>query len=90
VTGVTGAREELSKQLRSDVRRLKKLTAKPVCVGFGISGSRQAKDVARVSDGVIVGSALIKVLEKNLGNKKKLVAEMGKFAGSIAKAVHGV
>ena len=90
VTGVTGARKELSKQLRSDVGKMKKLTSKPLCVGFGISGPAQARAVAAAADGVIVGSALVKVIEKNLGNKRKMIAEAKKFAGSIARAVHGV
>ncbi len=88
LTGVTGAREQLSKQLKSDVRKIKKVTAKPVCVGFGISRPAQARDIAGVSDGVIVGSAIIKVLEKSLPDKSRAVARIGSFAKSIADAVH--
>jgi tryptophan synthase alpha chain len=90
LTGVTGARKELSKKIKNDVRRLKKVTARPICVGFGISNPAQAKDIARASDGIIVGSAAINVLEKYLPNKARAVREVGKFAKSIARAIHGV
>ena len=58
------------------------------CKRFGVSDDKQAKEVASFSDGVIVGSAIIKVIEKNLKNKKRIVAEVGKLAAQIAKAVH--
>lgn len=90
VTGVTGARTSMSKQLKKDVKKLKKLTKKPVCVGFGVSTPEQAKDIASSADGVIVGSAIIKVLEKNLNSKKKIPSAIGRFARPLAKAVHGV
>ena len=90
LTGVTGARKKLSAKLKTEIKILKKLTEKPVCVGFGISNPSQARDIAKAADGVIVGSAIIKVLEKNLGNKKNMVSGIEKFARSISKAVHGV
>ena len=63
VTGTTGARQELPPGLVHGVRQLKLLTTKPVCVGFGISTPAQAAAVARVADGVIVGSALVRAME---------------------------
>jgi tryptophan synthase alpha chain len=88
LTGVTGARGSLDRKLSREVSVFKKLTSKPVCVGFGVSTPRQARDVARYADGVIVGSALINVLEKNMKNRKKMVGELERFARSIARAVH--
>lgn len=90
LTGVTGARKKLSDELRSDVKRLKKMTSKPVCVGFGVSSPAQARAVAGTSDGVIVGSAIIKIIEKNLARKSGIPSRVGSFAGSIARAIHGV
>ena len=59
VTGTTGVRRALPPTLVHGVRQLKLVTTKPVCVGFGISTPAQAARVARIADGVIVGSALI-------------------------------
>ena len=63
VTGTTGARRALPPSLVHGVRQLKLLTTKPVCVGFGISTPAQAATVARIADGVIVGSALVQAIE---------------------------
>lgn len=67
ITGTTGARRSLPPGLVHGVRQLRLLTTKPVCVGFGISTPAQAAAVARVADGVIVGSALIRAMERGRG-----------------------
>ena len=59
VTGTTGARRALPSTLVQGIRHVKLLTTKPVCVGFGISTPTQARAVAQIADGVIIGSALI-------------------------------
>ncbi|MFC1631970.1 tryptophan synthase subunit alpha [Candidatus Omnitrophota bacterium] len=86
LTGTTGARQALPKELINQVRRVKRNTAKPVCVGFGVSSVQQAKDIARVADGVIVGSAFIKIIAKNLGSKE-LVPRIVSFAKRLRSAI---
>jgi tryptophan synthase alpha chain len=61
VTGVTGARDRLSPGLRDFVMRVRSVTAKPLAVGFGISSPSQAREVAAVANGVIVGSAIVRL-----------------------------
>jgi len=63
VTGVTGARDKLPADLEVFVSRVKESVAQPLCVGFGISTPAQAKRVARLADGVIVGSRIIQLME---------------------------
>jgi tryptophan synthase alpha chain len=63
VTGVTGARDRLPADLEVFVSRVKQSVAQPLCVGFGISTPSQAKRVARLADGVIVGSRIIQLME---------------------------
>ena len=62
LTGVTGARDRLSTGIESFVARVRPLTGLPLAVGFGISTPAQAAQVARLADGVIVGSALIRAI----------------------------
>jgi tryptophan synthase alpha chain len=88
ITGVTGAGKALSSKLAIDVKKIRKAISEPVCVGFGISSPDQARDIARGSDGVIVGSAIIKRIENNLASKNKMLSEIETFSKSIAKAVH--
>ncbi len=59
VTGVTGSRQALPPDLAALVGRIRRVTTTPVCVGFGVSSAAQAAEVARLADGVIVGSALV-------------------------------
>lgn len=62
ITGTTGAREKLPiERLRADLQRYRKSCDKPVVVGFGISNGEQAKVIGDFSDGVVVGSALVKL-----------------------------
>ncbi len=62
-TGVTGVRDELPEGVRELVLRIREQTATPICVGFGISRPEQVREVAAFADGVIVGSALVKMIE---------------------------
>jgi tryptophan synthase alpha chain len=63
ITGVTGARDRLPANLSEFIARVRKTAIQPLCVGFGISTPEQAGQVARVADGVIVGSRIIQLME---------------------------
>lgn len=81
-TGVTGEREELELDLAEAVGRLRERVRLPVAVGFGISRPEQAREVAAVADGVVVGSALISALGDGEATFRELAA-------ALADAVHG-
>ncbi len=80
--GVTGVRKHFSKELKNKIKEIKSQTEKPVVVGFGISNPKQAKEVISYgADGVVVGSALIKVL---IGAKNnKAILRLKKFVRSF-------
>jgi len=82
VTGVTGARASLPQELSSFVAQVKQTTDKPLCVGFGISTPEQAKQVAEISDGVIIGSRIIQLLESGLS-----LDSLRKFATELRAAL---
>ncbi len=82
VTGITGAREQLPPDLAEFVHRVREHTSLPLAVGFGIGRPDQARAVARVADGVIVGSALIRAARE--GGIEAVEA----LARSLARAVH--
>jgi tryptophan synthase alpha chain len=82
LTGTTGARKKLPEEIFEGLRKIKRLVKKPVCVGFGISTPRQVKAISRLADGVIVGSAIIKLIENNIG-KKNLVKRVGRFVQKL-------
>ena len=65
LTGVTGARQTLPPGLESFVKRVRQKAKQPLCVGFGVANPKQAKRIARIADGVIVGSRLIQLIEED-------------------------
>ena len=82
LTGVTGERATLPPDLKAQVRALRLVTTKPVCVGFGIGRPEQAAAVGRLADGVIVGSAIVRLIEERAGSSS-LVADVGDFIASL-------
>ena len=67
LTGVTGPRQALPQDLIKNLRAIKRVTNKPVCVGFGVSDKAQVRKICKVADGVIVGSAIVKIIKQHIG-----------------------
>jgi tryptophan synthase alpha chain len=82
LTGVTGAREALPPELAAQIEALRRVTRKPVCVGFGIGTPAQAAAVGALADGVIVGSAIVRCVEEHAASPA-LVAEVGSFIAAL-------
>ncbi len=76
LTGVTGARNTLSSGLSDFVARVREQTDTPLAVGFGIGAGEQARAVAKLADGVIVGSALVKQAAESMENVRVLATEL--------------
>jgi tryptophan synthase alpha chain len=74
--GVTGVRDDLPPDLPDTVARLRSVTDLPVCIGFGISRPDQAAAAARLADGVIVGSAIVRAADRSIDEAVKLVKEL--------------
>jgi tryptophan synthase alpha chain len=79
VTGVTGARTSISDGLGDLIQRVREHTSAPVCVGFGIGTPEQAKQVGKLADGVIVGSACV----KTIGGSENPIETAREFARSF-------
>ena len=84
--GVTGERSEIKTDLRSIVELIRANTDVPCAIGFGISTPEQAKQMASISDGAIVGSAIIRLLEKR---GKDAPQYIGEYVKSMKDAIRG-
>jgi len=82
LTGVTGARSVISKDVPELMANLRKLTDLPVGIGFGISNHQQFTDVGKLGDGVIVGSAIINTL-KNAASPDTRLSELKSFVQQL-------
>lgn len=84
-TGVTGEQANIDEAVPSMVKKIKSFADLPVCVGFGISNPDQAAEVAALADGVVVGSAIVRMIGK-LGETETMPAEVGKFVRTLVQA----
>ncbi len=88
--GVTGAHASLATNIGSQVEEIKSGGAKaPVCVGFGISTPEQAREVALAADGVIVGSAIVKIVAE-YGASDELLERLAGFVRPLVAAVKSI
>jgi tryptophan synthase alpha chain len=86
ITGVTGAAAPVVDEVAAMVRTVQAKTPLPVGVGFGIRTPEQAAAMARVADAVVVGSAVMRLVEEHPG--PALIGAAGDFFARIASAVH--
>ena len=89
MTGITGARLANLQEIKGRIPQIQKYTDLPVAVGFGISGPDEARKISRWADGVIVGSALVRLIEDNRG-KKQLLTRVTGFVNSLKKGINGL
>jgi tryptophan synthase alpha chain len=82
LTGVTGVRASLPSDIVKKIREIKKNTGKPVCVGFGVSLPSHVRQVYKIADGVIIGSAIVKKIKENIG-KPDLVKKVVNFVSIL-------
>jgi len=82
LTGVTGERRELPVDLAHQLRALRLVTTKPICVGFGIGQPAQVAAIGRLADGVAVGSAIVRLIEER-AQSGSLVEDVGEFIAAL-------
>lgn len=83
VVGITGERDRLPAELREQLAKLRSMTDLPLCVGFGVSKPEHVKELKKIADGVIVGSALVRKLEH-----PNAAEEVIRSVGELANALH--
>ena len=88
LTGVTGERRALPPDLDAQVRTVRMVTTKPVCVGFGVSTPEHAAAVGRLADGVVVGSAIVRTIEQHAGTAG-LSEHVGDFIAALKQPLRG-
>lgn len=86
LTGVTGTAKPEIGHIRRDMERIRKISALPVAVGFGISTPEQAREIAPLADGIVVGSAFVKLIEEH-GGRSDLAEIVSAFARTLKAAL---
>lgn len=86
MTGITGAKLRNVAEVKGKISKIKEHTDLPIAVGFGISMGDEAKKISRWADGVIIGSALVKLIEANEG-KRLLLSRVSRFVRTMKEAI---
>jgi len=86
VTGVTGARKALPRQIGAHVSKVRAASKVPVVIGFGVSDPAQARTLGRLADGVVVGSAIVNRIAEG-GSRKARADRVRRFVGSLKRAL---
>ena len=84
--GVTGAKSDISHSLKEEIASVYKNVRKSVVIGFGVSTPEQARLAASYGDGVVIGSAIVKIVER-YGRNNEMQSQVKSFIGSISTAV---
>ena len=81
--GVTGMRSEIKTDLNAIIEDIRDVTDLPLAVGFGINTPKQAREIGKIADGVIVGSAIVKIIEEHSENAADALKE---YVSAMKKA----
>jgi len=87
ITGITGSAAPDAGKVGEAVKRIKRHSKLPVCVGFGVRTAEQVRAIAQGADGVVVGSALIDTVRKHLGADGKATAETVTAVANLVRAL---
>lgn len=86
ITGITGTAAPKITDIKNEVGKIRRITSLPVAVGFGISKPQQAKDISRLADGVVIGSAVVRLIDENK-NSRDLVRIVSDYVSGIKKVL---
>ncbi len=78
LTGITGSKIKINTLMRGMINKIKSVTEKPVAVGFGVKNYRDAKEISKMADGIIVGSSIVKMIHENYDGLEKHLKSLRK------------
>jgi tryptophan synthase alpha chain len=90
LTGVTGVRQGLSPGIEEFMLRMRACTGRPLAIGFGISSPEQAALMAQLGDAVIVGSAIVSLVEQYATDREKMLQQVSALVSSLKQAISQV
>jgi tryptophan synthase alpha chain len=87
LTGVTGAREGLPPGIQEFMQRVRACTGRPLAIGFGIASPAQAALMSKLGDAVIVGSAIVSLVERYAADREMMLQQVSALVGSLKQAI---
>ena len=88
VTGITGQKSADIKEVEDSVKKIRKFSKLPIVAGFGINNKQDIKKICSSTDGVVVGSSIVKVIEKNINDRNKIIESVGNFVKDLKEGTN--
>ena len=89
ITGITGQHSANIHELQKSILEVRKQTTLPILSGFGINNAKQVKEICSFCDGVVVGSSIVKIIEKHYNtNKNQIIPLISKFIVNLKTGIH--
>ena len=79
ITGVTGQKSADMNELKNSIKNIKIYSNLPIVAGFGINNKEDVNEICKITDGAVVGSSIVKIIEKNLNQKNKMLKLISRF-----------
>ncbi|MDB2349578.1 tryptophan synthase subunit alpha [Alphaproteobacteria bacterium] len=89
VTGITGQNSANIEDLKKSINSIKSSTKLPIVAGFGIKNRNDVEQISLFTDGVVVGSSIVKIIKDNLSDKKKMISKIKIFTKDLKEGIKG-
>ena len=83
ITGITGQKSANMDELKKSISEIRKYTSLPIVAGFGIKNKHHVKEICKITDGAVVGSSIVKIIEKNLNDTNKMISLIDNFSKDL-------
>ena len=83
ITGITGQKSADIEELKHSIKNVRKQSQLPIVAGFGIKNKKQIKEICQTTDGAVVGSSIVKIIENNLNTKDMAIELIGTFVKKL-------
>ena len=83
ITGITGQKSANMNELRNSIKNIRKYSDLPIVAGFGINNKDQVNEICKTTDGVVVGSSIVKIIENKLNVKDEMLKSIGSFTKNL-------
>jgi len=88
ITGITGQKSADMKELKHSVKEIRRQSNLPIVAGFGIKDKNQVSEICAITDGAVVGSSIVKIIENNLNQSDVILKLIGDFVKELKKGTN--
>ena len=88
VTGITGQKSADMNELKFSIQQIRKQSKLPIVAGFGINNTNQVSEICQITDGAVVGSSIVKIIENNLNQTDMMLKLIGNFVKKLKKGTN--